>query len=283
MAQPLCCLQADLDRWLTDDAGVYRFETGNFIRWAHTNKLTAGHLTSIRWDGPAQLLDDQHRWDTARRLLRDHALKPEDRLAGLLVLLYAQGTTAISRMIPQQIHTDDQDVRLRLGRVPIQLSEPVATLARRRGQPQRPRDHRSRHSISLAVPRRPTRPADQHSTTDPPAQRSRDPAQPDSQHVQRRPDHLLRCPAHQAPPAISSTAPTTCVLTCTTAQRVLASRAEANELQPDIHQLVATMALQLVSPWPVLHTVVVTRGPHRPHDPCLHRPPNYRRQNDQGD
>lgn len=78
------CTQADLDRWVTDDAGAYRFETGNFIRWARTNKLTSGHLASIRWGGPARLLDDQHRWDTARRLLHDAALKPEDRLAGLL-------------------------------------------------------------------------------------------------------------------------------------------------------------------------------------------------------
>jgi hypothetical protein len=33
-------------------------------------------------------------------------------------------------MSVEQIHTDDHDVRLHLGRVPIQLPEPVATLAR---------------------------------------------------------------------------------------------------------------------------------------------------------
>jgi len=120
----------DLDRWRGDDTGVYRFETGNFIRWARANKLTRGHLASIRWGGPAQLLDDQHRWDTARRLLHDEDLGAEDRLAGLLMLLYAQGATAISRMTVEQIHIDAHEVRLQLGRVPIQLPEPVATLAR---------------------------------------------------------------------------------------------------------------------------------------------------------
>ena len=123
------CTQADLDRWRGDDAGVYRFATGNFIRWARANKLTPGHLASVRWAGPAQLLDDQHRWDTARRLLHDDDLGAEDRLAGLLVMLYAHGATAISRMTVEQIHIDAHDVRLRLGRVPIQLPEPVATLA----------------------------------------------------------------------------------------------------------------------------------------------------------
>jgi hypothetical protein len=124
------CTQADLDRWRGDGSGVYRFATGNFIRWAYANKLTAGHLASVRWGGPAQLLDDQHRWDTARRLLHDEDLAAADRLAGLLVLLYAQGATAISRMTVEQVHIDAHDVRLQLGRVPIQLPEPVATLAR---------------------------------------------------------------------------------------------------------------------------------------------------------
>jgi hypothetical protein len=124
------CGQADLNRWASDDAGAYRFETGNFIRWAYANKLTAGHLASARWGGPAQLMDDQHRWDTARRLLHDEDLRADDRLAGLLVLLYAQNATAISQMTIEQIHIDAGEVRLRLGRLPIQLPEPLATLTR---------------------------------------------------------------------------------------------------------------------------------------------------------
>jgi hypothetical protein len=42
--------------------------------------------------GPTRPLDDQRRWDIARRLLHDDTLKPDDRLAGLLVLLYAPDT-----------------------------------------------------------------------------------------------------------------------------------------------------------------------------------------------
>ena len=124
------CQQADLDRWLTDESGTYREEAGRLIRWARTNKLTTAHVASTRWNGPAQLLDHQHRWDIARRLLHDDDLNPEDRLAGLLVLLYAQGATAISRMTVQHIQITSDEVRVRLGRVPIQLPEPVAALAR---------------------------------------------------------------------------------------------------------------------------------------------------------
>jgi hypothetical protein len=125
------CRQADLDDWLTDSQAAYREEAGRFIRWAHAAKLTAGCLPSAaRWNGPAVLLDDQDRWDIARRLLQDDSLKSEDRLAGLLVLLYAQHTTVISRMTTDQIQADGDTVRLSLGRVPVQLPEPAATLAR---------------------------------------------------------------------------------------------------------------------------------------------------------
>ena len=124
------CQQADLDRWLADEQAVYRDEAGRFIRWARASKLTTGHLAAARWNGPAQVLDHQQRWDTARRLLHDDDLKPEDRLAGLLVLPYAQGATAISQMTTGQIQAGEDDVRLRLGRVPVQLPEPAAALAR---------------------------------------------------------------------------------------------------------------------------------------------------------
>ena len=125
------CQQADLDQWRADGSAVYRQEAGRFIRWARGSKLTAGYLAaSPRWNGPARLLDHQHRWDIARQLLHDASLKPEDRLAGLLVLLYAQGPTAISRMTLSQVQADETSVRLCLGRTPVQLPEPLATLAR---------------------------------------------------------------------------------------------------------------------------------------------------------
>ena len=124
------CQQADLDHWLADGQAVYREEAGRLIRRARAARLTSCYLPSAaRWNGPSALLDREDRWDIARRLLHDDRLKPEDRLAGLLVLLYAQGVTAISRMTASQVQASDGIVRLRLGRVPVQLPEPVAALA----------------------------------------------------------------------------------------------------------------------------------------------------------
>jgi hypothetical protein len=124
------CRQADLDRWLTDDSATYRKTAGHFIRWAHTNRLTTVHIPAHRWNGPTQPLDDERRWDIARRLLHDDTLKPEDRLAGLLLLLYAQGAAAISRLTIEDVDVSAQTVRLRLGEAPVQLPEPLSALAR---------------------------------------------------------------------------------------------------------------------------------------------------------
>jgi hypothetical protein len=125
------CQQADLDRWLASGQAIYREEAGRLIRWAHTARLTSCYLPSAaRWTGPASVLDGEDRWETARRLLHDDTLKPEDRLAGLLVILYAQGVTAISRMTAGQVQSGaDGTVRLQLGRVPLKLPEPVASIA----------------------------------------------------------------------------------------------------------------------------------------------------------
>lgn len=124
------CRQADLDRWLTDDTVTYRGPAGHFIRWAYKNKLISVRARAQRWTGPTQSLDEQHRWDTARRLLHATSLKPEDRLAGLLVLLYAQNPASICRMVVADIDTTSDSVNLHLGRTPIQLPEPVAEIAR---------------------------------------------------------------------------------------------------------------------------------------------------------
>ncbi|MEV5205625.1 hypothetical protein [Streptomyces sp. NPDC053720] len=65
-----------------------------------------------------------------RRLLHDDdSPKSEVRLAGLLLLLYAQWPAAISRLTVDHIEETDGAVRIRLGAVPIELPAPVAELA----------------------------------------------------------------------------------------------------------------------------------------------------------
>ncbi len=120
--------QPDLEAWLSSDTATGRHEVGEFIRWAGANQLTALTLPSSNWAGPAAI-QAHERWDQARRLLHDQTLNPGDRVAGLLVLLYAQRAASISRLTLNHLDvTPSCAVRLRLGPEPIELPSPLDQL-----------------------------------------------------------------------------------------------------------------------------------------------------------
>jgi hypothetical protein len=124
------CRQNDLDAWIATGQARFRRETGHFIRWARKQKLTSLDFPATRWGGPSCVIDTEARWDQARRLLHDDSLDPQDRVAGLLVLLYAQWPAAISRLTLSHVQTSGDHVRLSLGREPVTLPEPLASLVR---------------------------------------------------------------------------------------------------------------------------------------------------------
>ncbi|MFF4249384.1 hypothetical protein ACFYY2_33675 [Streptomyces sp. NPDC001822] len=121
------CRQADLERWMTSDDTRHRREAGHFGRWALAQKIARDlSFPAERWNSPSQAMDDEARWDTTRRLLHDDTLKPEDRFAGLLLLLYAQWPAAISRLTIDHIEETDGAVRIRSA--PSQSSFPHPSL-----------------------------------------------------------------------------------------------------------------------------------------------------------
>ncbi len=123
--------QGDLETWLAGEQASHRLEAGHFVRWAKAQKLTSLDFPATRWGGPTRVLDTETRWQQARWLLHDTTLDPEDRVAGLLVLLYAQWPAAVSRLTLDHVHAGDdgdEQVRLRLGREPVVLPEPLAGL-----------------------------------------------------------------------------------------------------------------------------------------------------------
>ena len=124
------CTQADLETWIAG-GHPYRDETAHFVRWAVTHKHARG-LTfgATRWHGPAGPLDTQKRWADARRLLHDDSLTVSDRVAGLLLLLYAQRIATITQITADDIHDNGDTVAITFGRVPVTLPEPLAVLVR---------------------------------------------------------------------------------------------------------------------------------------------------------
>ena len=122
------CTQASLDEWIAAANPSQRGATGHFVRWARNQKLTTVDFPASRWGGPARVIDTEARWEQARWLLRDDDVRPEDRVAGLLVLLYAQQPAAISRLTLGHVRASGDQVRLTLGREPVVLPEPLASL-----------------------------------------------------------------------------------------------------------------------------------------------------------
>jgi hypothetical protein len=125
------CAQPDLDRWASGDDLTYRDETAHFVRWSVTHRH-ASHLTfgAVRWEGPRGPHDGEKRWGDARRLLHDDKLTVSDRVAGLLLLLYAQRIANIVKLTTDHVHDDGDQVKVVLGTSPVVLPEPVAGLVR---------------------------------------------------------------------------------------------------------------------------------------------------------
>lgn len=124
------CRQTDLARGMTSGDARLCQEAGHFVRWALSQKI-ARDLTfpAERWNGPSQPMDEEARWAAARRLLHEDTLKSKDRLADLLLLLYAQWLAANSRLTVDHMKETDGAVRIRLGAVPVDVPSPVAELA----------------------------------------------------------------------------------------------------------------------------------------------------------
>jgi hypothetical protein len=124
------CGQAHLDEWLSGSGNFRSRDAGHFVRWAARQRLTPVTIPAVKWQGPAQALDGEARWEAARRLLHDNTVNARDRLAGLLVLLYAQPVARVARLTTDHVTVSGTTVQIHLGPAPITLPEPAAGLTR---------------------------------------------------------------------------------------------------------------------------------------------------------
>ena len=118
------CRQSDIDEWAADQ--TWRHDHArSFLTWAVRNRHAAhGRLESRPKQLLAVSIEADHRWTLVRRLLHDEALDPVDRLAGLLVLLFAQPLARIARLTVDQVVDDEGHAALQLGAKPVRLPRP---------------------------------------------------------------------------------------------------------------------------------------------------------------
>ena len=151
-----------LERWLLD-GGPSGLAIAGFIEWLRKTKvITALHVPRAPRPLKLNTVHDSTRWALLRRLLADETLDLRERVAGGLLLLYAQPITKMTRLRREHvILNDDDQVLIALGQEPIPLPAPLATLAiRLRDAPSPARDDRRDDDQPLAASRPQARPAD---------------------------------------------------------------------------------------------------------------------------
>ena len=94
-------MQHHIDQWLSSDQAG-RLVVRNFVTWAVEHGHAHGISIPTRPDrnsrGQALLPETDQRWTLSKRLLHDTTLDTVDRVAGCLVLLYAQPCSRITRL-----------------------------------------------------------------------------------------------------------------------------------------------------------------------------------------
>ena len=122
------CRQADIDEW---------FATGTTTRWALRNFLTwaivqrrCPALEVPRYRGrSAPALSQQVRLVILNRLFTDTDVELSDRVAGCLVLIYAQPIARIRTLTVDDLDRRGQETWIRFAREHVPLPEPVGELA----------------------------------------------------------------------------------------------------------------------------------------------------------
>ena len=125
---PATCRQMDIDAWLVD---VRRADnTRAFWSWAtRTRHLPPLDIPTKTSSEPSQFTPDDDRWALARRMLHNAAIPTADRVAALLVLLFAQHLSRITRLTTSDLHhTPAGTTELALGPTNLVLPEPLADL-----------------------------------------------------------------------------------------------------------------------------------------------------------
>jgi hypothetical protein len=123
--------QDDLDRWLDEENTQRSNWVRYFLGWTADRGLSR-RLTvpSIPRQEPADLLDDDERWQLLQRCLTDEALPIEARAAGALIVLFALQAQRIRHLTADQLTEKGDDTYLTAGRHPILLPPRLGVLLR---------------------------------------------------------------------------------------------------------------------------------------------------------
>jgi hypothetical protein len=120
------CRQADVDAWLAGERAD-RYIARSFARFAMAQKLMPRLEFPVGQRGgpsPPVITDDLI--DLAQRLLNSPELAARDRVASVLITMFAQPVSRVSRLTVDDVTVDGENVAIRFGSTAVSLPGPVA-------------------------------------------------------------------------------------------------------------------------------------------------------------
>lgn len=125
------CGQADVDAWLAGDRAD-RYIARSFARWAMAQKLMPKlDFPAGQRGGPSPPIIAEELAQLAQRLLHDPELSPRDRVASVLVAMFAQPVSRVARLTADDVAVDEENVAIRFGDTAVSMPEPVAVSVRK--------------------------------------------------------------------------------------------------------------------------------------------------------
>jgi hypothetical protein len=125
------CDQGDIDAWLAGERAD-RYIARSFARFAMAQKLMPKlEFPTGQRGGPSPPVISEDLVELAQRLLHDPEIPARDRVAGVLIAVFAQPVSRVARLAADDITLDDENVAIRFGDTAVSMPEPVASDVRR--------------------------------------------------------------------------------------------------------------------------------------------------------
>jgi hypothetical protein len=125
------CTQPDIDLWIAGGPPS-RNAARDFVVWGRRRHLCGDVVIARRPEAvPVATAEVATLAAIAKRLLVDETIALVDRVAGLLVICYAQPVSRVAQLSAERITRHDATVTLRLGASDIDLFEPLGELVTR--------------------------------------------------------------------------------------------------------------------------------------------------------
>ncbi|MFB6878078.1 hypothetical protein [Streptomyces sp. NPDC056323] len=123
------CGQVDIDAWFAENAEHARTRLRGFLNWAmHGRRCRRSLAIPAMKISRRPALSEDERLAALGRLLTDTEIPMRLRIAGVIVLLYAQPLSRVVRLTLDDVIRDDDTMLPRLGEPPSPVPAPVATL-----------------------------------------------------------------------------------------------------------------------------------------------------------